>query len=485
MVDGSTGSRSRCFGARDRATSMRRATVCALVLAVAGTESGCVSYRAVPLDPEAELRLLQQPVDLGGLELRPRAEDAARGPFDAADGLDEAELVAVALTLNPDLRARRARIGETEALLVAAGALPNPDLDGFLRHGIGGAPATGFGIDLLFTVLGPDVRAAKREIADAKLAAARAEIASGEARLAADVRRSRIAVLSAAQAVRELEVEAALRDEALRLVQQQRALGEATELSLLVVDLDRSTQQRELREARQAHARERSTLVRMLGLPPNFLLVLTGESEPLEVADRADPTDAELDRRLLEARTDLQVLADAYQAAEGELRLACARQFPLLRIGPSFERDVEGSQGLGMAGSVELPLFDRNQGEIAEKLAARDRARVEYVARLHELRATAFAAREALRAAREEVARERAETLPLVERTEALFEAAFRAREMTVFEWLAARGRAVQARSDLSRAIARYALAAVELDVVLGTGAGTGNVSTDEEQGGR
>ena len=48
-----------------------------------------------------------------------------------------------------------------------------------------------------------------------------------------------------------------------------------------------------------------------------------------------------------------------------------------IALPPSFERDVEGSDGLGAALSLELPMFDRNEGEIAQKTAERERRRAE------------------------------------------------------------------------------------------------------------
>lgn len=430
---------------------------------------GCATYEAHPLAPHAELARLR---DVAVDDLRVEyATNATTGTarFDPSDGLDEAELATVALTLNADLRAKRAGIGEARALLVTAGLLPNPDLGAFVRPGIGGTSGTGFGLDALFDLMRPDERDAKRGLAESNVEYVRAEIEAAELRLVSDVRRGRIRLLSAEQAARLVEQELGLRDETVRLVRRQRELGETTEIALALVELDATTLQRQAREARANVESERAALNALIGVPPTLEIPLVGDGSTLTFAIVPDPTDDDLDARLIAGRGELRVRASEYASAEQELRLAVARQYPRIGVGPSYEKDIEGSEGLGLVASIEIPIFDRNQGEIAEKSAHRERVRAEYVAELHELRARAFAARAKQRSARLDVETLQRDVMPLVERTEALFESALRARELSVFEWLTARTRAIQSRKDLLDALTRYASAAVDLDSATGT----------------
>ncbi len=432
---------------------------------------GCVSYSARTLAPADELALLRAS-NLAELRIEYSVAGAQAAPdlraFDADDGLDEAELAALALTLNPGLRAKRAGVGEARALLVSAGLLPNPDLGAFIRSGVGGTSGTGLGLDAMFALLRPDERPAKREVAESQVELVRAEIAVEELGLIALVRRARIGVLSAEQALRLLEQELAVRTEAVTLVRRQRELGEATELALSLVELDRTTVERGVREARASTERERSGLNALLGVPPTLELGLAGSGVDLVFTIGQDLSDAQIDARLISDSPELRARAADYRQAEAELRLAVSMQYPGIQLGPTYEKDIEGSEGLGLGASIELPLFDRNQGGIAAKEALRERRRFEYVAALHELRARAFEARADVRRARAEVELEQRDALPLVQRTEALFEAALRAHELSVFEWLAARSRAIQARRDLLDALTRYASAVVDLDSAVG-----------------
>lgn len=440
-----------------------------LLAACACLLGACASYQAKELVPEAELESLRRAslIELRVEHARPGEALDHDGSFDLTDGLNEAELVAVALTLNAGLRATRSELGEAEALLIQAGLWPNPEVGAAIRPEVGGG-STGFELDFLFELLRPGERKAKKSIANASVEEARARIVAEELRVAAEARRTRLAVLGGQASYTLLEQEAGIRREVVSLLKQRRELGEATVLDLHLAELELAEAERAARSARTELDSSRRALNRVLGLPPLYELPLIAPGEPLTFTVYADPEDSELDSRILSGRPDLAAKRAAYRKAEEELRLAVLRQYPSLKIGPSFERDIEGSEGLGLGALLELPLFDRNQGAIAEKHAARERVRAEFVALLHGLRAEAFDARERLSRARLEVETQQDETLPLVERSESAFEAAFRSRDISVFEWLTARGQALRARREFLSALLRYSESVVDLETVTG-----------------
>lgn len=445
----------------------------ALTLATAALAllGACASYEPRPLVPEDEVASLRRTTVLG-LRIEhasPGSVEPPRGVrFDPGDGLDEAELIAVALTLNPALRARRLELGEAKAVLITAGFWPNPDLGAFLRPDLGASSSLAIGLDLLAPLLRPDERPAMQAIAEARVEVVRATIAAEEYRVAAEVRRARLGILAADQIVSQLQREAQLRDDSVDLIRRQRELGEGTSTAVALVELDRARILGELREARAELERGRRRLNRILGVPAELDFPLTGLGQPLTFVIHADPEDADIEHRVLAGRFDLRAREGVYRQSEQELRLAVARQYPRFALGPSFEKDVDGDQSLGLGASVEIPVFYRNQGEFAARYAERERARAEYVASLHGVLAQAFDARSELRRARQEVDLQQREVLPLVERTEAMFEGAFRAREATVYEWITARSRCLQARRDALDALVDYANAVAELEATTG-----------------
>lgn len=441
----------------------------ASLMAYAWMLGSCASYRPQPLLPSDELESLR-----GATLLNIQIEHARPGEgilvadsFNPSDGLDEAEVVAVALTLNPELRSVRAELGESQALLIQAGLWPNPEIGAAVRPEIGGS-ATGVELDLLFALLRPGERRARRAIAEAAVEETRSRIVAEELRVVAEARTARLQVLGAEASLRLFEQEAAIRREVASLVRQRRALGEVTVLDLHLAELELVESERAVRAARTELEFERRGLNRILGLPPLYELPLLAAGEPLTFTVFADLLDSELDSRILSGRPELASKQAEYRKAEEELRLAVLRQYPSLNLGPSYEKGVEGSESLGLGVSLELPLFDRSQGAIAEGYAARERVRAEYVALLHGLRAQAFDARERVGRAKLEVETQATETLPLVERSENAFEEAFRARDVNVFEWLTARGQALRARREFLGALLRYSEAVVDLEAATG-----------------
>ena len=182
----------------------------ALGLATLGV-GACAKYTPVPLEPQRELATFRSRSVSGFVVERAvpgHAEGSRQFKFDASDGLSEAEVVAVALTLNPDLRAKRLELGEARSLLIAAGVWPNPEIGFAWRGGVAGASGSVIEADALFELLRAGERSTRREAASARVEEVRAEIVAEEYRAVAEVRGQRWAVLAAHQSVRLLEDEA-------------------------------------------------------------------------------------------------------------------------------------------------------------------------------------------------------------------------------------------------------------------------------------
>jgi outer membrane protein TolC len=119
----------------------------------------------------------------------------------------------------------------------------------------------------------------------------------------------------------------------------------------------------------------------------NTLLGLAPEAE-LRLVDRVSVP--ALDTWKLKAilldlagrRPDLLALAAGYEAEEQKLRQAIIEQFPKLNIGPNYTNDTTPVYTAGPTLTIGLPIFDRNQGNIAIERATRQVLRDEYQARL-------------------------------------------------------------------------------------------------------
>ena len=84
-------------------------------------------------------------------------------------------------------------------------------------------------------------------------------------------------------------------------------------------------------------------------------------------------TSAEARRVALQGRSDILSALGEYAAAEAELRLQIAKQYPDVHLSPGYQYD-QGDNKWTLGIVLELPVFNQNQGPIAEAKARRDEA---------------------------------------------------------------------------------------------------------------
>lgn len=433
---------------------------------------GCKSYEPEPLLPERELERLRS-LSLSGVEVSsaPPGQEAqgTPHPFDPHDGLNEEETVALALTLNPELRVRRLARGAAEALLVSAGQWPNPAFGVSWMPGIAGAPGVAMDGAWLTEVLRLWERFARIDAAEANTEAADAAILAAEWQLVGRVRLVHLRVRRAVQVQRLLSEQLTLQERALALLRRREEIGQGTALEVSLAELDLLESRRDLLLAESEALAARRALNQLLGLPPELEVPLTGLEAPIRITVFDSLTEAEIDRRLLAGRQELTAQEHAYEGAEHELRLAVYRQYPSLSIGLSFEREAGGNYYAGPGFLIELPIFNRNEGEILAKEVQRDAARAAYRALLHALRAEAHDALGDLRRARIELELQQDRLIPALNRVQALLDEGLRLRQLSTLDWVTARRRAYAVRREFLASLARYQEAVIRLETTTGT----------------
>lgn len=359
----------------------------------------CTTYQPVPLEPPGQLAL----ADPSTAQLRVAA--ASLDPpylepldLDLDDGLTPDEAAVLAVLANPDLEAVRAQRGLARAQLLAAGVLPNPQLTvgAFLPRNDASA-VTGSGIGLGWDLSSLVARGAERESARLAVEQVDLDVAWQEWQIA--------------QAARLQTYRTYFLDAQVRLAgQREETLGASYRLTedaaqrRLVTELERAAAEASLDEARALRleaeteaGRARLELLRLLGLPPGASLVvqvpdadLAVEPEEPPPAPAADPESWPGERAgagLETRRLDLAALRLGYASQEQRVRSAVLRQFPPINVSLTRSRDTDGRVTLDPAVSIDFPLFDRNQGEIAAERATREMLRREYAARLFQARA--------------------------------------------------------------------------------------------------
>jgi outer membrane protein TolC len=85
---------------------------------------------------------------------------------------------------------------------------------------------------------------------------------------------------------------------------------------------------------------------------------------------------------LADRRPDLIALQLGYRSQDEKFRGAIVGQFPALTFGPSYSRDTSDVRSFGPQLTMDLPIFDRNQGNVAIEKTTREQLRAEFEARL-------------------------------------------------------------------------------------------------------
>ncbi len=336
----------------------------ALVLAAA--LAGCASYQPLPLPT--------------GRQLHDSVADLDPAGTSTSGALDIETVVRLALANNPDLRAARAQQGVAEGQLLQAGLLPNPSATGAFMPVLAGpgtasAWSAGFSTDLRASI----VLSSRRDAAAAAARQISASILWQEWQTAGKVRLLVIQRDGDRRMAAVLRETRALLDRRYRLTRAAVAAGDADLTALspdmaALGDVDKQIDDLD----RQSQTRQHD-LNALLGLRPEAEVKLRPVGEPPPVDATAVMADL---GSLADRRPDLIALRMGYAAQDAKLRSAILSQFPALNVGLVGGSDSTAIKTFGPQITLELPIFDRNQGNIAIENATRLQLRDEFTARL-------------------------------------------------------------------------------------------------------
>ena len=454
--------------------------LCAVILfAVVAACPGCARYKPQPLDPLAVQQKLQQ-VSLANLA---QEYDAVKGTETAqnisasvSEGLGPDEAGLAALVLNPGLKSKRLESGIAAGQLVTAGLYPNPSFD---NNPLLGSmhPRHQKSIDSSVTVevLRWQERAANIQTKQANIEAVHYEMLNEEWKTVSDARAAWWNAVASQERLRLNQDEIALSARLLDSVKARIRHGAGTALDANLAELQHLRLQMETQKLETDAESARRTLRQAIGLPYDSELKLR---IPPGLNKNAGPLAhtahtwklPELISSLPESAT-MKAVEWRYNVSEGELRAAIARQYPSLRLGPSGTFDFNGniwSSLLGFAASTEIPLFNRNQGEIKEKQAARDLAHADYDARLQTVQAAVAEAAAQVDSIEQRLAFQERELLPKGQESIALTEKAYKAGEIAGSELLLARSLFIETERSYLELLISYRQALEALEAVLG-----------------
>jgi len=346
---------------------------CAVIFLV-GAFAGCTQYHAAPLklsagaDEFAARRLTE--VQLRGEIVLLMPQAAAAWP---PQEWDRAELLAVALTQNPQLAVARAQVEAASSHEITAAEAPNPDLilqSEYARHD---SHPWLYGLSLNWLLRSSERRRLDVDIARLDTGGARLQLMDR----AWAVRSTLAAALSDWESGRRrlslLARLAAAQDRLLAVEKQRVQAGEDAPSEILSSQQARIQIERQEAQLREAVDADQAAAAKALGLPPQALDGVTfvwpdwGEPPPVD-----EETRRETRERALLSRADLAQAIGEYAAAEAKLQLSLARQYPQFVLSPGYYWD-HGIAKFPFDVGFTLPL-NRNKGEIAEAHAGRELA---------------------------------------------------------------------------------------------------------------
>jgi cobalt-zinc-cadmium efflux system outer membrane protein len=370
------------------------------------------------------------------------------------------------LERSPALRSRRAEVEQAEGRLLTARVYPyNPEvtLEGARRTN--GASTTDHNFALGQEIEIGGQRGRRVAAASADLEASRALLVREEHLLAARVR---AAFADALRARALLEVEQANTELARSLSEVARKRLESgaaaqMEVNLAQVQLGRAARDLKLTEA--AYGVARALLAEVVGLDPTRPPEPEGELGPLP---RQRPSDTELLQHALEHRADLQSFRRASDSARAQIELARRDAIPNLEL-QAFHGTEAGTDRLTGAGiAIRIPVFNRNQGRIAEARALSRQALAGTDAVEILIRREVASSLARYRGAREASESLRQEVLGTLHENLALLQRSFEVGKTSWTEVLVFRREFVDIQRDYIETLFEATLAEIELDLATG-----------------
>ncbi len=365
-----------------KTSSRARRMINALTLAVLflATSFSCVHYQARPITVQKSLaqyeeRHLDSP-ELGQFLIANHEVDSW-----PPEVWDLKSLTLVAFYFNPQLDTARAQWAVARAGRLTAAQVPNPVI----------GPRIGYNSTTprdLITPWMPEVSldipievAGKRglRISEARHLsdAARYNILAAAWQVRSTLRQSLLDLYISEKKLSLLDEQIRIQKELVKLMELKKAAGDVSGYELTQSRLALETSQLDLIEAQKMVRQAKVNLASALGLGPEAVDSAKISFDDLEKVATDIPA-GELRRQALTNRADILSLLSEYAAAEADLHLEIARQYPDITLSPDYQLDqTDNKWTIGL--SFELPIFNRNRGPIAEAEARRREKAAEFL----------------------------------------------------------------------------------------------------------
>ncbi len=432
---------------------------------------------------------------LSGTSALQEQQTFSSAQFIDRNGFTVEQLTGTGFNRRADLLAARQRLAIQEGRLIQAGLRPNPTLDseyGSARF-LGGSAESelNVGVTQVFETAGK--RRKRVEAARAERDQTRAEVLALERQFAADVRASYARALAAGRQLDLLERLISLNEELLRVTDARLREGDVAPLDANIVRVETDRLSAQVIRTRADIQGELISLRALIGLETNDPLRLAPLPDQLP---RLDLNVVQLTDIALRERADLRAARLGEESGAARIRLAEAQRTPNVAASVRYSRerrltDLPPSLNVSPTGqtdnilrfgvAVDIPVFNKNQGEIAAAVGERaqfQRQREFLEATVKRDVALAYARQ---RAAAETLALYATRIVPLSEANLRSVRAAYNLGEFSVFDIVNEQRRLVESQTGYNDALRDYYTALSDLERALGTPLSSNGFATSKQ----
>ncbi len=297
------------------------------------------------------------------------------------------DLTLAAYYYNPQMQIARAQAAAAQAAIITAGERPNPTMS--LRPGIPSPWLLDFNFNVPIQTAGR--RAHKIEQATALSQAASFNLAATAWRVRSGVRSALVKYLFDQEQAELAHAEERLGSEQVQGLRVRLVAGDISRPMVATAETNLLNARLAVRVAEGRISQDRAALAAAIGVPQKAIEGMhLSWPEFNDLPSAASLSPQKIQREAVLNRLDVRQALAEYAAAEAALQLEIARQHPNLQIGPGYTFE-EGTNFFTTGLAATLPIFNRNQGPIAQAEAARKLA----AARFMQVQANAIAQSEA------------------------------------------------------------------------------------------
>jgi len=365
------------------------------------------------------------------------------------------------ISTNLELAAVRRARAIRQAEVRAAGQWANPEFSAEItRDSPHGDVAIGFPVDI------GGVRSRRVAVAKEGLAMADVEEAAALKDLRRKVRLAFYGLLAADERIVLADGMLKVAERVKEVAQARFEEGAAPRLDVMEAELSVVRVRTEMDLARSARRAVQADLNALLNRPPGMTVSLTGQASDVPALPTMDRATAEA----LASNLDLRAIDREAAIEDRQLSLLKAERVPTptFSVGAALNAPGEFDVGAHAGVSLAIPLFSRNQGEIAGSLARTDTIKARREAIRRQVEARVFAALERVTAQRAQVEAFRATLVPTATTIQGLVEESYRLGRDSILTTLVAQRALRDVKSEYLEALLALQAAVAELEDILG-----------------